>query len=57
MMLFIIITKLDQTSRELLEQTLKGTSIPSLDELFEFMEQRARVLAAGASVRLRPRSE
>ncbi|OXA41427.1 hypothetical protein Fcan01_23891 [Folsomia candida] len=54
MMLFIIITKLDQTSRELLEQTLKGTSIPSLDELFEFMEQRARVLAAGASVRLRP---
>ncbi|OXA43388.1 hypothetical protein Fcan01_21735 [Folsomia candida] len=51
MMLFTILNKLDHTSRELWEQSLKGNSIPTLAELFEFMEQRARALAAGPKPR------
>jgi len=49
MMLFTITTKLDPGSRELWEQTLKSSLIPPLNDLFEYLEQRARVLAAGGT--------
>ena len=47
--LYSIVTKLDNQSRELWEQSMKGTSIPPLADLFEFLEQRARAIAASGS--------
>ena len=44
--LYVLVEKLDLNSRQLWEQNLQGTSIPSLQVLFEFLEQRARALAA-----------
>ncbi|XP_021966495.1 uncharacterized protein LOC110861676 [Folsomia candida] len=49
-LLFILVTKMDSTSKELWEQSLKDSSIPSLKSLFEFLEQRARALAASGSL-------
>jgi len=51
--LYSIVTKLDTQSRELWEQSLKGKSIPPLIDLFEFLEQRARAIAASGPSRLR----
>jgi len=48
-LLFFVVKKLDQTSRQLWEQGLKDSSIPPLSSLFEFLEQRARALAAGVT--------
>lgn len=45
-LLFIIVTKMDSSSKELWEHGLKDSSIPTLNSLFEFLEQRARALAA-----------
>jgi len=47
--LFSMFQKLDQMSRELWEQSLKDSSIPILNEFIEFLEARARALAAGSS--------
>jgi hypothetical protein len=47
LILFQIFNKMDNTSRQLWEQTLKDTSIPKLDDLFEFLEKRARSISAG----------
>ena len=52
--LYYIVTKLDSQTRELWEQSQRGKSIPPLADLFEFMKQRARALAA--SNPHRPRS-
>jgi hypothetical protein len=50
-LLFIIFGKMDLGSKELWEQSLKDSKIPSLDSLFEFLEQRARSLGAGGTSR------
>jgi hypothetical protein len=42
-----VVNKVDQTSRELWEQTLVDSSIPKIQTLFDFLEQRARSLSAG----------
>ncbi len=47
-LVFLIFQKLDSSSRELWEQQLKDSKIPSLDEMYTFLEQRARALSAGA---------
>jgi len=44
-LMFIMFQRLDQTSKELWEQSLKDTSIPSLLEFTDFIEARARSLA------------
>jgi hypothetical protein len=46
-----VVNKLEQTSRELWEQTLVDSSIPKVQTLFEFLEQRSRSLAAGNGFR------
>jgi hypothetical protein len=46
-LLFILYEKLDQGSKELFEQTLKDSTIPKLQSLFDFLEQRSRALEAG----------
>ena len=59
MILFILVEKLDQTSRQLWEQSLQGTSVPALSILFDFLEQRARAVAAATgpnSVPVKPKS-
>lgn len=57
-LLFYVIKKLDSYSKELWEQSLNNTSIPTLKSLFEFIEQRARALSAsGASSRPQTRSQ
>jgi hypothetical protein len=56
-LLFLLTSKLDQSSRELWEQSLKDTYIPKLDDLFKFIEQRARALAAGVSVKSKPQQQ
>jgi hypothetical protein len=52
--LFIIVSKMDQASKELWEQTLKDSSIPTLKSLYEFLEQRARALSASGVSASRP---
>lgn len=47
-LVFLIFQKLDSSSRELWEQQLKDSSIPSLNDMYTFLEQRARALSAGA---------
>ena len=54
--LYVIIQKLDQASREIWEQNLKGTTVPPLKDLFEFLEQRARALAASMPIQV-PKSK
>ncbi|OXA47089.1 LINE-1 retrotransposable element ORF2 protein [Folsomia candida] len=49
LLLFIILSKMDSTSKELWEQSLKDSSIPKLKSLFDFLEQRARALAASGT--------
>lgn len=49
MIFFILFTKLDNMSRELWESTLPDTSIPDLNKMYEFLEQRARALAASSA--------
>ncbi len=51
---FILFQKLDSPSRELWEQYIRGTAIPKLSEMFEFLEQRARAIAAGSISSHRP---
>jgi hypothetical protein len=48
--MFLTTNKLDATSRGLWEQRLMDTSIPSLEDLLKFVEQRARALSAESSV-------
>ncbi|XP_021959562.1 uncharacterized protein LOC110855462 [Folsomia candida] len=48
-LLFIVITKMDSSSKELWEQSLKDGTIPKLKSLFEFLEQRARALSASGN--------
>lgn len=45
-LVYLLFQKLDAPSRELWEQYIKGTAIPKLQEMFDFLEQRARALAA-----------
>lgn len=45
-LLYTLFSKLDATSRELWEQSLPDTNVPALSKLFDFMEHRARALAA-----------
>lgn len=45
-LLYLLFTKLDSQSRELWEQSLPDTNIPKLDKMYDFVEQRARALAA-----------
>jgi hypothetical protein len=52
--LYHLTCKLDQSSRELWEQSLKDATIPKLEDLINFVEQRARGLAAGATTKPRP---
>jgi len=47
--LYVLIEKLDQTSRQLWEQSLSDTFVPRLCVLFEFLEQRSRAVAATSS--------
>ena len=49
-MLYILIQRLDQSSREIWEHNLTGTSVPPLATMFEFLEQRARALAASGPI-------
>ncbi|OXA52291.1 hypothetical protein Fcan01_12841 [Folsomia candida] len=49
LLLFIILSKMDSTSKELWEQSLKDSSILKLKSLFDFLEQRARALAASGT--------
>jgi hypothetical protein len=49
MLLFQIYQKLDLQSKEHYEQTLKDNTMPKLDGLFNFLEQRSRALEAGGS--------
>lgn len=46
-LLYHTFQKLDSSSRQLWEQSLPDTSIPSLEALMDFLEARARALAAG----------
>jgi len=55
--MFLVVSRLDPASRELWEQTLKGTSIPPLSDVFEFLERRARALAAGSNSKPKPKSD
>lgn len=48
-LLFLIVNKLDPSSKELWEQGLKDSTIPTLRSLYEFLEQRARALAASGT--------
>lgn len=45
-LIYFVSNKLDSSTRELWEQSLPDTSIPKLSKLFDFLEQRARALAA-----------
>jgi len=47
--LFLIYQKLDAGTKEIYEQSLHSSKIPSLDEFFEFIEQRSRALEAAGS--------
>lgn len=47
--IFVMFQKLDSSSRELWEQQLKDSTIPDLDGMYTFLEQRARALAASAT--------
>lgn len=49
MLIYILFSKADPTTRELWEQSLPNTNIPALSKLYEFLEQRARGLAAGTA--------
>jgi hypothetical protein len=48
--LFSAFRKLDSTSKQLWEQQLMDTKVPKLQALIDFMEQRARALAASGSI-------
>ncbi len=45
-LIYVLISKLDLSSRAFWEQTLPDTSIPTLSKVYEFLEQRARALEA-----------
>lgn len=45
----LLFSKLDNGSRELWEQSLPDSSIPPLSKMYEFLEQRARALAASSA--------
>ena len=47
--LFLIYQKLDAGTKEIYEQSLHSSKIPSLDEFFEFIEQRSRAIEAAGS--------
>ncbi|XP_021953698.1 uncharacterized protein LOC110850572 [Folsomia candida] len=49
LLLFIIHQKLDSATKELYEQGLQDSSIPKLQGLFDFLEQRYRALEAGGA--------
>jgi len=49
-MLYILIQRLDQSFRKIWEHNLTGTSVPPLATMFEFLEQRARALAASGPI-------
>ncbi|OXA41905.1 uncharacterized protein LOC110859593 [Folsomia candida] len=49
LLLFTIHQKLDSATKELYEQGLQDSSIPKLQGLFDFLEQRSRALEAGGS--------
>lgn len=53
-LLYTIFSKLDATSRELWEQSLPDTNVPALSKLFDFLEQRARALAASTMSHSKP---
>lgn len=55
MLIYLLFSKLDPATRELWEQSLPDTNIPSLTKPFEFLEQRARALAAGSHSTAAPR--
>jgi len=48
-LLFYIVKKLDHQCKQLWEQSLQDSSVPPLSSLFDFLEQRARALAAGST--------
>jgi len=48
-LLYHMFQRLDQPSKELWEQSLKDSSIPLYAEFLEFLEARARALAAGST--------
>ncbi|OXA42254.1 uncharacterized protein LOC110859464 [Folsomia candida] len=48
-LMFIIARKMDYASKELWEQSLKDSAIPSLQTLYDFLEQRARALSASST--------
>jgi hypothetical protein len=50
-LVFLMVQKIDPSSRRYWEMSLKDTSIPKLKEFLEFLEQQARALAAGGLCR------
>ncbi|OXA48900.1 uncharacterized protein LOC110855150 [Folsomia candida] len=54
LLLFLIHQKLDSLTMELFEQSLKDNAIPTLQSLFDFLEQRSRALEAGGSKLVKP---
>ncbi len=53
MILYILFSKMDNTSRELWEQSLPDTNIPQLSSIYDFLEQRSRALAASSTPQYR----
>jgi len=50
--MFSVFSKLDNLTKQLWEQQLKDTKIPTFQSLIDFLEQRARALGASAPVKL-----
>jgi hypothetical protein len=50
-LLYLVGSRMDNTSKRLWEHTLKDTSIPQLEDLLEFLEQRARSELAGSTTK------
>ncbi|OXA46198.1 Gag-Pol polyprotein [Folsomia candida] len=48
-LLFLMMMKMDSSSKELWEQSLNDSAIPTLKSFFDFLEQRARALAASGT--------
>lgn len=58
-LLYLLFSKIDPSSRELWEQSLPDTTIPSLSKMYDFLEQRARALAASSTTvqRVQPKPQ
>lgn len=49
-LLFLVFHKLDASTKQLWEHQLKDSSVPALQTLMEFLEQRARGLASSSNI-------